>query len=77
MSSVSAAQSTDDNAFVIKVHGRFEPSIGDAFQQVYADVSPHSRFVVDFSETEAFDSASLSLLLSLRHYAAAKTRKLR
>ena len=69
MSSVSAAQSIDDNAFVIKVHGRFEPAIGDAFQEVYADAPPKSRFVVDFADTEAFDSASLSLLLGLRNYA--------
>ena len=69
MPSVSAYESPEDRAVVIKVNGNFAPIIHDEFQAVYSRTPPESRFIVDLSETEAFESASLSLLLELRNYA--------
>ncbi len=71
--SVTSSISSDGKRIDIKITGRFNYTLSQAFRDAYRGVSTADdvRYHVDLSETEYMDSAALGMLLLLREYAKA------
>lgn len=67
---IQSSFSDDGTALTIAIKGRFDYTSHSAFAQAYEnlDVQPR-RYILDFTETTAIDSAALGMMLILRKYA--------
>lgn len=67
-----------DNVVTIKVKGRFDFNVVQAFRHAYNDLDrPSANYVVDLGETEYMDSSALGMLLHLWKFAGAEKSKIR
>ncbi|MBA1192541.1 STAS domain-containing protein [Pseudomonas entomophila] len=66
---VDTVFSTDEKRLTIKVRGRFDFGLHQAFRSAYEDppVAPE-QVVIDLAETTYLDSSALGMLLLLREY---------
>lgn len=76
--SVSTTLSQDGKSMTIKVNGRFDFHIHEAFRQAYQKLEKaNSNYVVDMGSTEYMDSSALGMLLMLREYAGGDKSEVR
>lgn len=67
---VSSECSEEQNTLTIKVSGRFDFSLHEAFRNAYqGKVSEGAKVVVDMADVEYMDSSALGMLLLLRECA--------
>ncbi|QJD58831.1 STAS domain-containing protein [Pseudomonas sp. gcc21] len=67
---IQASHSTDGQVLTIRVSGRFDFSVHQAFREAYerSGLTPQ-RYVVDLQDTDYIDSSALGMLLLLRDHA--------
>lgn len=70
--SVSFTLNQSDSVAYIRIQGRFEFSLHNAFRDAYKDLKNCKTVVVDLSLVDYMDSAALGMLLLLREYALGK-----
>lgn len=71
--SITSTVSGNGNHVVIKVSGRFDFSIHQAFIAAYkAHPKGEKDFIVDLSSADYMDSSAMGMLLQLREYSSRK-----